>query len=323
MSCSTSGSMRSLSPAWRRARSRCSWSTPARSACSDAAAFGSPDEDMRRQDLPLARISESKSLRISIRRLGSHGLSLAREESAAQRFAFLAFFFAAFFATFLVAFLPAFLTAFLPAFFAAFLLFLAFFAAFAGATFLATFLAAFFALRAGFGLASGSVAITGISSVTGVSSSILSPNVKQSRTIARFPRLSKYASSSGRAQLRVSRQRAFATGPMIDDRLGVGEPEGDAGALEFDRCCLPRLVDQRGRQTGEFGHPAPYIVALGIELLALQDRIEHPEIGGGVCPGAGDPLPVRRIAGGIRVDEGVPEPALALSPVDQEMLDQE
>src|SRR3954469_5359583 len=52
MSCSTSGSMRSLSPAWRRARSRCSWSTPARSACSDAAASGSPDEDMRRHDLP-------------------------------------------------------------------------------------------------------------------------------------------------------------------------------------------------------------------------------------------------------------------------------
>src|SRR5438105_2102254 len=46
--------MRSPSPAWRRARPRCSWSTSA-----------------RRSAIGFARISESKSLRISIRRLRS------------------------------------------------------------------------------------------------------------------------------------------------------------------------------------------------------------------------------------------------------------
>ena len=73
----------------------------------------------------------------------------------------------------------------------------------------------------------------------------------------------------------------------------------------------------------ELGHPAAHIVAVGIELLALQDGIEDAEIGRGVGAAAGDPLPARGVVGGIGVDQRVPEPALADAPVDQQVLGQE
>jgi hypothetical protein len=64
-------------------------------------------------------------------------------------------------------------------------------------------------------------------------------------------------------------------------------------------------------------------MAVGIEFLALQDRIEDAEIGGGVGARAGDPLPARRIIRKIGVHQGIPEPVLALAPGNQQMLGQQ
>ena len=37
-----------------------------------------------------------------------------------------------------------------------------------------------------------------------------------------------------------------------------------------------------GGNSGKLGHPASHVVAVGIELVALQNRIEDPEIGCGI-----------------------------------------
>ena len=63
------------------------------------------------------------------------------------------------------------------------------------------------------------------------------------------------------------------------------------------------------------------IGAVGIKFLRLENGVEYPEIGGGT--GAGDPLPLRRVGGGIAIDKCILEPALPLAPVDLQMFDQE
>ena len=105
--------------------------------------------------------------------------------------------------------------------------------------------------------------------------------------------------------------------------MRIGLAELDACACEFKRRCGPGLMDQLVGQLRQLRHPAPDIDAIGIELLALQDRIEDAEIGRGVGARACHPLPVRGVAAGIGIDQRVPEPLLAFAPVDQEMLDQE
>src|SRR5436190_2731385 len=122
---------------------------------------------------------------------------------------------------------------------------------------------------------------------------------------------------------RVRFQRALTARLVIDDRMRIGLAEFDAGTDEFERRCLPWLVDQIVRQLRQLRHPAPYVVAVRIELLALQDRIEHAKIWRGIGAGAGDPLPVGGIAAGVGIDQRIPKPLFTVAPVDQEMLDQE
>ena len=43
----------------------------------------------------------------------------------------------------------------------------------------------------------------------------------------------------------------------------------------------------------QLGHPAPHVVAVGVELLALGDRVEDPEVRRGVGAGAGRPTASR------------------------------
>ena len=100
-------------------------------------------------------------------------------------------------------------------------------------------------------------------------------------------------------------------------------PSSIPALFKFKRRRAPWLVDQGRWQLRKFSHPSAHIDAIGIELLALQHRIEYPEIRRGVGATARDPLPVGGIAAGIGINQRVPEPALALAPVDQEMLDQE
>src|ERR1700760_3498407 len=66
---------------------------------------------------------------------------------------------------------------------------------------------------------------------------------------------------------------------VIDDRLGIAAAEFDIGAFQLERGRAPRLMDQLRRQPQKLRHPAAYIGAVGIELLALQHWIEHAEVG--------------------------------------------
>ena len=86
---------------------------------------------------------------------------------------------------------------------------------------------------------------------------------------------------------------------------------------------VPGRVQMRVRQLGELGHEAAHIGAVGVEFLALRHRVEDAEEGLRVDAAAGDPLPVRRVVGEVGIDQRVPEPGLALAPVDQQVLDQE
>ena len=126
---------------------------------------------------------------------------VSREGSAVQRFAFLAllFFLGAFFATFLVAFLvaflPAFLAAFLPAFFAAFFALLGLLCSLCRRDFLGDFLGrlSLSLLGAGFGCGLGAPSRSHrhLFRLRVYRRPYRPPTLKQSTTIARFPRLSK------------------------------------------------------------------------------------------------------------------------------------
>src|SRR3978361_270803 len=95
------------------------------------------------------------------------------------------------------------------------------------------------------------------------------------------------APRSSRADFSVGGKRAFACLPVIDDRLRIALAELDARTRQFERRRTPGLVDGATGQAGELRHPALDIGSAWIELLALQDRIEDPEIGRGVGAAAG------------------------------------
>src|SRR5262249_2632552 len=73
----------------------------------------------------------------------------------------------------------------------------------------------------------------------------------------------------------------------------------------------------------QLGDPAPAVVAVRIEALALPLRVQDPEPGSRVDPGAGDPLPVALVLRGVVVDEERGEMLLAAPPVDVQVLDEE
>src|ERR1700722_14341193 len=137
------------------------------------------------------------------------------------------------------------------------------------------------------------------------------------------PSVCQESCGRGIAYPSISSERALAAPDMINDGFRIGAAEFYVSALQLDWSGAPWLMDQLRVESRKLRHPAPHIGAVGIELLALQHRIEHPEIGRSIGAAARDPLPVGGIAGGIGVDERVPEPLLAFAPVDQEMLDRE
>ena len=70
-------------------------------------------------------------------------------------------------------------------------------------------------------------------------------------------------------------------------------------------------------------YPLPNILAAGIKPLALQQRIEDPEIGLRIHARAGAEPPPAVVAGEIAVDEVFHKIALAHAPVEQEVLGEE
>ena len=83
---------------------------------------------------------------------------------------------------------------------------------------------------------------------------------------------------------------------------------------------FPRLVNPFGRQLRELRYPAAHIVAVGIELLALEDGIEDAEVGRGIGAAATGPLPAHRVGTEVGVDEGIPIPLRPGLPGLQEVL---
>ena len=88
------------------------------------------------------------------------------------------------------------------------------------------------------------------------------------------------------------------------------------------RCSGDRVVDPRGREGGQLGQPAAYVVALRIVEPRLADRVESP-VRPRVGAGARDPLPVAAVRGGVSVEEVLHEVRGADAPVDPELLDEE
>src|SRR3954452_24528096 len=114
---------------------------------------------------------------------------------------------------------------------------------------------------------------------------------------------------------RIGVERALTARLVIDDRMRIGLAEFASGTDEFERRCLPRLMDHLVRQLRQLRQPAPHIAAVRIELLTLQDRVEHAKIRRGVRAGARDPLPVGGIAAGVGIDQCIAKPLFAVAPV--------
>src|SRR5579862_2660334 len=102
---------------------------------------------------------------------------------------------------------------------------------------------------------------------------------------------------------------------MVDDGVGVIAVQRYARRRPLDWRGAPWRVNPGGGRAGEFGDPAPDVVAVRIEFFALQNRVENAEIGRGVGARAHYPLPVRGVVGGVGVAKRVPKPLLAEPPI--------
>ena len=109
---------------------------------------------------------------------------------------------------------------------------------------------------------------------------------------------------------------------MIDDRSGIALSDPHSGCAQLAGRCFPGAMDPGGRHARELGNPAADVGSLGIKLQPLAHRIEDPKKRGRIRAASRRPLPPERVVGQIRVDQGVPEPARAFDPVDQQILDQ-
>ena len=70
-------------------------------------------------------------------------------------------------------------------------------------------------------------------------------------------------------------------------------------------------------------HPPSDIRAAGIELFALEQRIEDAEVGLRVDPRAGGEAPAAAVGGEVAVEEVLHEPLLAEAPVEEEVFGEE
>src|SRR5262249_46394259 len=125
-------------------------------------------------------------------------------------------------------------------------------------------------------------------------------------------------SSAARAcstSLAKARERHGVALGVLHDRLRI--------ALRRSAAHLPRLVYDPVRQTFQLGDPAPHVGAVRIEALTLAHGIEHTEVRLRVRAGGRGPLPVAVVRGEIAVDQALEEDALALAPVDAELLREE
>ena len=98
----------------------------------------------------------------------------------------------------------------------------------------------------------------------------------------------------------------FADQPALDPAVHLVEDPRRVTRLVAARV-PPRLVRGRALQVWELGDPAADVLAGGVELPALGDRVEHPEVRRGVGACAGNPLPAMVVRGDVAVDQVVEE----------------
>ena len=131
----------------------------------------------------------------------------------------------------------------------------------------------------------------------------------------------RFASRSCRA---VTGHRLLAGLLVVDDRPGVVGADHAAGLLLHLVGHLPRLADVLVGDLLELGDVAADVGALRVVALGVEGRVvDAAEVGLGVGPDRGDPLPVAVVVRLVAVDQVAHEVALAPAPVDAEVLGQE
>ncbi len=116
------------------------------------------------------------------------------------------------------------------------------------------------------------------------------------------------------------RQCAVAAGGEADERGRIILTEFDAGFGEDVHGGFPGLVDPLSRELGELRYPAAHVLAIGVELLALEHGIEDAEIRSGVGATTTGPLPAHGVRAEVGVYEGIPIPLGAFVPGLEEVL---
>lgn len=89
-------------------------------------------------------------------------------------------------------------------------------------------------------------------------------------------------------------------------------------AMIHDRHRVFRL-----RRFGKFGDPLAYVLAMWVELSALQSRVEDSKIRSSIRTGTRNPLPARGVAGKIGIHEIIEKPRRTFLPRYEKVLDQE
>lgn len=116
----------------------------------------------------------------------------------------------------------------------------------------------------------------------------------------------------------IPRQRPLPTTLMIHHRLRI-----PILLRHIPRTSPIRIMHRLPLHILQLRHPLPDVLALRIELLALQQRIEDAKIRLRVDADAGREAPAAVVAREVAVDQVLHEVALAEAPVEQQVLRQE
>ena len=104
---------------------------------------------------------------------------------------------------------------------------------------------------------------------------------------------------------------------MIHNGRGIVATNETAARSLFEGRHPPGLMYVARRHTRQFGQPAAYECSVEVESGALPNRVEDPEVGSGIGPHTGHPLPTAVVCSRITVDEMAHEMQFPSPPVDQ------
>src|SRR5512145_1600340 len=88
---------------------------------------------------------------------------------------------------------------------------------------------------------------------------------------------------------------------MVDYRGWVVALKPDIRTRQLLPRCQPRRVDMPSGKPCQFWNVATNVVAFGVELLALSDRIEDSKVGLSIAATTARPLPPEIVLGSVAV----------------------